>query len=71
MLWDAPEIQLARGGLRYYKPLSLDVGSLTWVHTEVDDISGATKPCFKIPCVCLEAGILTQRHFPELLNLNA
>lgn len=79
MLWDAPEIQLARGGLRYYKPLSLDVSALTWVHTEADDISGAEKPCFKIPCpdpvevrceaigVCLEAGILTQRHFPELV----
>ncbi|WP_434593269.1 major capsid protein [Streptomyces sp. A5-4] len=80
MLWDAPEIQLARGGLRYYKPLSLDVSSMTWVHTEADDISGATKPCFQIPCpapvevrcdavgVCLEAGILTQRHFPELVG---
>ncbi|MEU0947648.1 major capsid protein [Streptomyces canus] len=79
MLWDAPEIQLARGGLRYYKPLSLDVSSMTWVHTEADDIAGNTKPCFKIPCpdpvevrcdavgVCLEAGILTQRHFPELI----
>jgi hypothetical protein len=79
MLWDAPEIQLARGGLRYYKPLSLDVSQLTWVHTEADDIAGNTKPCFKIPCpdpvevrcdavgVCLEAGILTQRHFPELI----
>lgn len=79
MLWDAPEIQLARGGLRYYKPLSLDVASMTWVHTEADDISGATKPCYRIPCpdpvevrcdavgVCLEAGILTQRHFPELV----
>ncbi|WP_019061702.1 major capsid protein [Streptomyces prunicolor] len=79
MLWDAPEIQLSRGGLRYYKPLSLDVSSMTWVHTEADDISGATKPCFRIPCpdpvevrcdavgVCLEAGILTQRHFPELV----
>lgn len=79
MLWDAPEIQLARGGLRYYKPLSLDVSTMTWVHTEADDISGAEKPCFKIPCpepvevrcdavgVCLEAGILTQRHFPELV----
>ncbi|MEU0058683.1 major capsid protein [Streptomyces sp. NPDC006334] len=79
MLWDAPEIQLARGGLRYYKPLSLDVSSMTWIHTEADDISGATKPCFRIPCpepvevrcdavgVCLEAGILTQRHFPELV----
>ncbi|MGC5413091.1 major capsid protein, partial [Streptomyces sp. DT225] len=52
---------------------------MTWVHTEADDISGATKPCFTIPCpdpvevrcdavgVCLEAGILTQRHFPELV----
>ncbi|MBC9729271.1 major capsid protein [Streptomyces sp. TRM68367] len=79
MLWDAPEIQLSRGGLRYYKPLSLDVSSLTWLHTESDDISGATKPCYTIPCpdpvevrcdavgVCLEAGILTQRHFPELV----
>ncbi|MFD5788581.1 major capsid protein [Streptomyces sp. NPDC127037] len=79
MLWDAPEIQLARGGLRYYMPLSLDVAAMTWVHTEADDISGAEKPCFKIPCpdpvevrcdavgVCLEAGILTQRHFPELV----
>lgn len=77
MLWDAPEIQLSRGGLRYYKPLSLDVSALTWVHTEADDISGAEKPCYKIPCpdptevrcraigVCLESGILTQRHFPE------
>ncbi|WP_228980137.1 major capsid protein [Streptomyces sp. DH12] len=80
MLWDAPEIQLSRGGLRYYRPLSLDVSSMTWVHTEADDIAGNTKPCFKIPCptptevrsaavgVCLEAGILTQRHFPELIS---
>ncbi|MGP3914247.1 major capsid protein [Nonomuraea sp. 10N515B] len=80
MLWDAPEIHLARGGLRCFMTPSLDVASLTWVHTEADDISGATKPCFKIPgpdpvevrCdavgVCLETGILTQRHFPELVN---
>ncbi|MDX3797315.1 major capsid protein [Streptomyces sp. AK04-3B] len=79
MLWDAPEIQLSRGGLRYYKPLSLDVGAMTWVHTEADDISGATKPCYRVPCpdpvevrcdavgVCLQASILTQRHFPELV----
>lgn len=79
MLWDLPEVQLSRGGLRYYKPLSLDVGALTWIHTEADDIAGATKPCFVIPCpdpvevrceavgVCLQAGILTQRHFPELV----
>ncbi|CAM5301938.1 major capsid protein [Streptomyces viridifaciens] len=78
MLWDAPETQLARGGLRYFKTPTLDVSQLTWVHTEADDIAGTTKPCFKIPCptpeevrcdavgVCLESGILTQRHFPEL-----
>jgi len=80
MLWDAPEIQLARGGLRYFKTPSLDVAALTWVHTEADDIAGSEKPCFKIPCpepvekrcdavgVCLESGILTQRHFPELTS---
>ncbi|MFF4292096.1 major capsid protein [Streptomyces vinaceus] len=78
MLWDAPEIQLARGGLRYFKTPTLDVAALTWVHTEADDIAGNTKPCFVIPCpdplevrceavgICLESGILTQRHFPEL-----
>jgi hypothetical protein len=69
MLWDLPEIQLAR----------LDISTLTWVHTEADDIAGNPKPCFKIPCpepvevrceaigACLESGILTQRHFPELV----
>ncbi|MER6945789.1 major capsid protein [Nonomuraea sp. NPDC000554] len=79
MLWDLPEVQLARGGLRFFPMPSLDVGSMTWIHTEADDISGAQKPCFKIPCpepqevrcdavgICLEAGILTQRHFPELV----
>ncbi|MFD7964354.1 major capsid protein [Streptomyces zaomyceticus] len=80
MLWDAPEIQLSRGGLRFYKPLSLDVSSMTFVHTEADDIAGNEKPCFRIQCptptevrcdavgVCLEAGILTARHFPELIG---
>jgi hypothetical protein len=80
MLWDAPEIQLARGGLRYFPIPSLDVAAMTWVHTEADDIAGSTKPCFRIPCpepvevrcdaigVCLESGILTQRHFPELVE---
>lgn len=79
MLWDLPEIQLARGGLRFFPMPSLDVGAMTFVHTEADDISGATKPCFRIPCpepievrcdavgACLESGILTQRHFPELV----
>lgn len=79
MLWDLPEIQLARGGLRFFPMPSLDVGAMTFVHTEADDIAGTEKPCFRIPCpepvevrcdavgVCLESGILTQRHFPELV----
>jgi hypothetical protein len=79
MLWNAPEIQLARGGLRFFPIPSIDVASMTWVHTEADDIAGSTKPCYRIPCpepeevrcdaigVCLESGILTQRHFPELV----
>ncbi|MFG2404270.1 major capsid protein [Streptomyces brevispora] len=79
MLWDLPEIQLARGGLRFFPMPSLDVGAMTFVHTEADDISGAVKPCYAIPCpepvevrcdavgACLSSGILTQRHFPELV----
>lgn len=79
MLWDLPEIQMTRGGLRYFPVPSLDVAAMTFLHTEADDIAGAVKPCFTIPCpepvevrcdaigVCLEAGILTQRHFPELV----
>lgn len=80
MLWDVPEIQLARGGIRYFKTPSLDVAALTWVHTEADDIAGNEKPCYKVPCpdplevrcgavgVCLESGILTQKFFPELTS---
>lgn len=80
MLWDVPEIQLSRGGIRFFKTPSLDVASLTWIHTEADDIAGNIKPCYTIPCpdpeevrcaavgVCLESGILTQRFFPELTS---
>lgn len=80
MLWSAPEIQLRRGGIRYFLTPSLDVSELTWIHTEADDIAGAEKPCFSIPCpdpvevrceavgVCLESGILTERFFPELVS---
>lgn len=80
MLWSAPEIQLTRGGLRFFQTPSLVVDDLTWVHTEADDIAGTEKPCLHIPCpdpievrcdavgVCLESGILTDRHFPELTS---
>lgn len=80
MLWDLPEIQINRGGLRFFRTPALDVAALTFVHTEQDDIAGNTKPCFEIPCpapidvraeavgVCLSSGILTQRFFPELID---
>lgn len=80
MLWDLPEVQLNRGGLRFFRTPALDINALTWIHTEQDDIANATKPCFVIPCpaplevraeaqgVCLQAGILTQRFFPELID---
>ena len=80
MLWDLPEVQINRGGLRFFRTPALDVAALTFVHTEQDDIAGNTKPCFEIPCpapidvraqaqgVCLSAGILTQRFFPELID---
>ena len=56
MLWDAPEIQLNRGGLRFFRTPTLDVAALTWTWTEAQDIAAATqpagpdKPCFVIPC---------------------
>ncbi|MFB0617228.1 major capsid protein [Streptomyces sp. AGS-58] len=81
-LWDLPEISLSRGGIRYYMTPELDVNAMSWEWTEADDISAVdgdpTKPCFKIPCqdpvevrctvygVCVQAGILSQRFFPEL-----
>lgn len=80
MLWDAPEISLSRGGLRFFQTPVLDVNALTWIHTEQDDIAGNEKPCFTVPCpdpvevrcdavgICIEAGILTQRFFPELIS---
>lgn len=80
MLWDVPEVQINRGGLRFFRTPTLDVAALTWVHTEQDDIANTVKPCFTIPCptpldvraeaigVCLQVGILTQRFFPELID---
>ena len=56
MLWDAPEVQLNRGGLRFFRTPTLDVAALTFTWTEAQDIAAATqpagpeKPCFVIPC---------------------
>lgn len=82
MLWDLPEIQLNRGGIRFFRTPALDVTAMTFVHTEANDIAGATKPCYVVPCatpidvraeaqgVCLQFGILTSRYFPELIDWN-
>lgn len=79
-LWDAPEVQLRRGGLRFFKTPILDVNAMTFLHTEAADIAGTPKACYTIPCpdpdevrcdavgVCVRAGLLTQRHFPELIT---
>lgn len=56
MLWDIPEVQLNRGGLRFFRTPTLDVAALTFVWTEAQDIAAATqpagpeKPCYVIPC---------------------
>lgn len=56
MLWDVPEVQLNRGGLRFFRTPALDVAALTWVWTEAMDQAAATqpagpeKPCYVIPC---------------------
>lgn len=56
MLWDAPEVQLNRGGLRFFRTPTLDVAALTFTWTEAQDIAAATqpggpeKPCYVIPC---------------------
>src|SRR5690606_16295120 len=54
-LWTAPSVQLTRGAITYFPTPTLDVGALTWVWTNEDDIEAADgddprKPCFHIPC---------------------
>lgn len=56
MLWDLPEIQLNRGGLRFFRTPTLDIAAMTWIWTEAQDIAAANqpggpeKPCYVIPC---------------------
>lgn len=80
-LWDLPEIQINRGGLRFFREPVLDVNAMTFVHTEANDIAATEKPCFVIPCAtpidvraqaqgsCIQYGILTARYFPELIDM--
>lgn len=56
MLWDLPEVQIERGGIRYYQTPLLDVAAMTWTWTEAQDVAAATqpggpeKPCYTIQC---------------------
>lgn len=79
-LIDLPTVQVTRGGLNV--PTSIDyndaAGALwNWTEAAQDD-PAATKPCLEIPCptftdyrlaaegLCVTAGNLTDRAFPEL-----
>lgn len=83
MLYGPSEVQLRRGGLRFVPTPTLAVDDLSGIWTEADDEAapgGGTKDCFHVPCpdfvdvrcdgiyTCLQAGILTERSFPELVN---
>ncbi len=56
MLWDLPEIQLNRGGIRFFRTPLLDVDAMTFTWTEAQDVAAATqpagpeKPCYVVPC---------------------
>ena len=79
-MWDAPTVNMARGGLRY--PVAPDFASVYsnagYFHqTEAQAIAGTAKPCWEISCptmdevrldvdgLCITAPILTDRAWPE------
>jgi hypothetical protein len=79
-LIDVPEINVARGGIRFTPgPSFADIFAGTgFSQTEAQAIAGTTKPCYRVPCppftevragvegVCITSGILQDRAFPEL-----
>jgi hypothetical protein len=79
-LIDVPEINVARGGIRFTPgPSFADIFAGTgFSQTEAQAIAGTTKPCYRVPCppftevragvegVCITSGILSDRAFPEL-----
>lgn len=91
-LFSIPEINVARGGLRYttgpdFTSLFADLQTGSWDVSEDEDIAGdyqntgeqSDKPCLAIDCpdfteerlrltgLCLSAGLLQQRGYPELI----
>lgn len=91
-LFSVPEINVARGGIRYtngpnFSTLFADLQTGSWDVSEDEDIAGdyqntgdqSDKPCLSIDCpdfeeerlrltgLCLSAGLLQQRGYPELI----
>jgi hypothetical protein len=80
-LWDAPEVQARRGGVRHNSGIEFDsiFGSGTGFFnlTEAQVAAGTTKTCLEIPCpdfvdtrlgvtgLCLTGNILSIRGYPE------
>lgn len=78
-----PEVMAARGGIRWTQGpdfSELYSHSGYFIMTEAQADAAEEKPCFEIPCtdfdecrldaigVCLSAGILTNRAWPELIS---
>jgi hypothetical protein len=81
-LVDVPEIVAARGGIRWTPgpDFATIYSAVGFIQTEAQAIAGTTKPCYEVPCpdfdeerldaigVCVSAGILQQRAYPELVQ---
>lgn len=77
-----PELAIRRGGLRYpVAPLFSDIYSAVgFQQTEAENIAGEEKDCYEVTCpsftevrldaigVCITAGILQQRGYPEMVQ---
>jgi hypothetical protein len=76
------EVQISRGGIWFTTGpdfASIFAGAGYWNYTEAQVIASTVKPCMEIPCppftelrlrnlgVCITAGILQRRGYPELI----
>ena len=80
-LLSLPEINAARGGIKYTKgPDFSALYSAGFCQTEAQAIAGTTKPCYEVPCppfvevrldacgICIKVPILTNAAYPELVS---
>jgi hypothetical protein len=79
-LWNVPEIQVNRGGVRYTSgPDYAALYAAPFCQTETQAIAGTAKTCYEVPCptftdvrldacgICLTSPILTEVGYPELV----